>query len=110
MVGERMVAAAKVTTYLLDLGHPTGASKARFLIRFGFDPAQPEALIEALRRHPDDNDVIETQMTEHGVRNVVQCRVRTPDGRDPCIRTVWILDTGSSVHRCVTAYPASPSE
>jgi hypothetical protein len=36
---------------------------------------------------------------------MVRCRLRTPDGSDPCILTVWMVeDTG--MPRLMTAFPS----
>ncbi|MEW6638092.1 MAG: DUF6883 domain-containing protein [Actinomycetota bacterium] len=34
--------------------------------------------------------------------------MRSPDGRDPVIRTVWLVEKGRSHPRLVTAYPGGP--
>jgi hypothetical protein len=30
----------------------------------------------------------------HGVKYVVECSLETPDRRNPCLRSVWIIETG----------------
>ena len=98
--------ARKVTGYLLNEAHSDGAPKASFFRRFGFSTDRPQVLIEALTAHPQHNRVIATRTSKFGTTSVVQCSLKTPDGRDPCIRTVWMLDVGSTIQRLVTAYPA----
>ncbi len=39
------------------------------------------------------------------MKYTVRCRIRTPDGRDPRILTVWIVPPGEHEARLVTAYP-----
>ncbi len=42
-------------------------------------------------------------MDAYGEKRVYRCSIITPDGRDPCIRTVWQLRSGD--YWPVTAYP-----
>jgi filamentous hemagglutinin len=63
--------------YLLNITHADGAPKAFFF-----------------------NEVY----SRFGVKYIVDCHFRTPDGRNPCIRTLWIEEF-SGVARFVTAYP-----
>ncbi len=105
LTGARFVEPGKITAYLLDPEHPKGGPKARFFLRFGFELATPWLLEDALCAHPDINDIVDVSPTAFGTRSVIECHVATPDGRNPCIRSVWILDHGADRHRLVTAYP-----
>jgi hypothetical protein len=95
----------KVTGYLLSEDHRHGRSKAAFFRRFGFMPSRPEVLIAALRRHAVERDVAERHQTPYGVRYELRCSIASPDGRDPCIVSVWQMDE-AGLPRLVTAYPA----
>jgi len=111
--GDRFVPERKVTDYLLNASHPTGAAKARFFEHFGFTTAGPNTLIEAISDHPTFNRIVAVQENAFGTKRVVECSFTTPDGRNPCIRTVWMREIGTTVHRFVTAYPLQsnrPSE
>lgn len=99
---RRRVSGRKVAAYLLDLDHPDGGPKARFFRAFGFDEATLE---EALMRHPELHPVDATLLGRHGRKYVIRCSLPSPDGRDPCILSVWILRT-DGVPDLVTAYPA----
>lgn len=103
--GLRAIDSRKVRDYLLDNDHPTGASKARLFTGFGFSPDDPFVLEMALLRHPLDNDVDRVADSAFGRKSIVECAIRTPDRRDPCVVTVWIKESGSAAHRFVTAYP-----
>lgn len=92
--GDRFVPERKVTDYLLNPSHPTGAAKARFSAQFGFSAADPIALVEAISSHPNANRIVRIEESEFGTKSVVECSVTTPDGRNPCIRTVWMRDIG----------------
>lgn len=95
----------KVRDYLLDPGHPDNGGKAAFFQRFGFDRLTWTALWDALLEHPCVNPVAVIQPNPYGTRYVVRCSVASPDGRNPCITTVWIIDQGGSTPRLVTAFP-----
>ena len=99
------VSEAKITHYLLDPNHPFGGSKARFFLHCGFSPADWRTMAEALAEHPVLNPVESTTATRYGAKYVVRCSLATPDGRNPCVVTVWMKD-GDAPPRLVTAYPA----
>jgi filamentous hemagglutinin len=100
-----MVPETKVSDYLLDPNHPVGGAKAKFFKSFGFSRRDSSAMAEALANHPLRNAIDETIATEHGSKHVVRCSIATPDGRGPCIVTVWMKE-GDAPARLVTAYPA----
>jgi filamentous hemagglutinin len=104
-VPPRSVPPSKLTDYLLRPDHPVGGSKAAFFQAFGFSLDRPDIITAAFIAHPDRNPVADTEHSRWGVKYTVRCRVRTPDGRDPCILTVWIVPTGERGARLVTAYP-----
>ena len=102
----RSVPLAKITGYLLDLRHEAGGPKAVFFRNHGFTPDQTDTMMAALADHPDRNTVEDVASDVWGTRYVVRCSIATPDGRDPCIRTVWMVRQGETDARLVTAYPA----
>ena len=95
----------KARDYLLNLNHRDGGSKARFFIAKGFSLNLWRTFAEAVARHPIDNPIQATEATEFGLKVMVRYRLRTPDGSDPCILTVWMVeDTG--MPRLMTAFPS----
>jgi hypothetical protein len=42
----------------------------------------------------------------HGIKYIIEGVLEAPSGAAPRIRTVWILETGETDPRFVTAYPA----
>ena len=97
----------KITDYLLNPQHRYGASKARFFSSFGFSLEVWEILALALR---DQHEVRNVHDTIFGPRYEVDGWLKTPDGREPNVRTVWQLDHGSVAPRLITAYPLEPSD
>ncbi len=96
---------AKIVDYLLSDDHPKGGSKAGFFVRFGFNRTQWRLLEQALLAHGRDHGIVATYETQHGLLFVIHGTIETPDGRNPRIRTVWMIDHGYDPPRIVTAYP-----
>ena len=96
---------AKITSYLLDETHEEGGSKAAFFMSFGFDPAQPVVLADAILQYGQRHDFLSMQSSPHGEKYVIDGPLECPDGRAPIVRAVWIIDDGDSAPRFVTAYP-----
>lgn len=100
-----LVEEKKVVEYLLNLAHPDGAAKAKFFLARGFAAAGWHSMRDALVVQGCRNPV--TKVTTHpwGARYQVDCHCPTPDGVNPCIRTVWELATASACPRLLTAHP-----
>lgn len=95
---------AKITRYLLDLTSKRGASKAKYLMRFGFTPDEPRVLAAALVEHAMNNLPGVTSVSRKGNPVVVfEGPVTTPDGRAMPLRTVWEPRLGEM--HFVTAVP-----
>lgn len=94
----------KICDYLLNHQHAQGASKAGFFSARGFSPNQWQVFAQALSEQGRNNQVTRTTATEWGTRFQVDCHCPTPDGRNPCIRTVWEIGN-NGVPRLLTAHP-----
>ncbi len=95
----------KVTEYLLSPSHPDGKSKAVFFAQFGFSRRNWEILAKSLQNHAGTHPVVGSVESAYGTRHTVDGPIESPDGRNPVIRTVWIIEKGSTVPRLVTAHP-----
>ncbi len=102
----RIVPPAKITQYLMNPDHEEGGPKQAFFIRFGFSADQVEVMTASLTAHPDLHPIETTSDDRWGTTLTIRCSVPTPDGRDPCIRTVWMVRKGETDARFVTAYSA----
>ena len=60
-----------------------------------------DALHEIARAYPLTGSTV----SPWGVRYTVDGSLRSPDGRNPQIRTVWIVEADMSGPRLITAYP-----
>jgi hypothetical protein len=99
------VPSSKLTDYLLSATHPDASAKYAFFLRFEFDAAAPEVLRQALLQHAIENPVVRSDETAFGTRLLVEGPLPSPDGRNPQVRSVWFVDTGTSTPRLVTANP-----
>lgn len=95
----------KITEYLLNPAHPQGASKARFFLARGFSLAAWATFGDALTTQGANNLVTKVTQTTYGVRYQVDCHCPTPDGTNPCIRTVWEIPLDARCPRLLTAHP-----
>ena len=95
----------KLTSYLLSFTHPVGRSKARFFGELGFAESNVEELEEALLSIAQSGEVVETLSSEYGRKYVVDGTIRGSAGIDAHLRTIWIIESGESRPRFVTAYP-----
>jgi hypothetical protein len=99
------VEVAKARDYLLAIDHREGGGKAGFFVGFGFFQEQWENLADALLGHGAGNDVARVIETPYGTKFVIEGILETPDGRNPRVRSVWLIDIGTDKPRLVTAYP-----
>ena len=93
----------KLTEYLLSSTNEEG--KAGFFTRFGFSVAKWEMLAEAMRHHAENHEVTQVIQNMHGTKFLIEGVLTTPDGRNPRVRSVWLVETGKQVARLITAYP-----
>ena len=102
---QAIVDREKITHYLLSASHPDGAPKAAFFLSFGFHPQNWETLADAFRKHCNVNPVSKRVDSQYGGRYSVDGKLETPDGRNPLMRSIWIIEADSKTPRLVTAYP-----
>lgn len=103
---QAQVTREKVVDYLLCAEHPDGGSKARFFQHFGFSLDNWSVLAETLRQHGSENKIVDAVESPFGCRYIVEGKIMSPDGRNPRVRTVWIVEKGESAPRLITAHPA----
>lgn len=70
-----------------------------------FEQDGPTVALSDLRSYAASHEVARVVETAYGSRYHVDGTIETPDGRNPVIRTVWHVDTGSVHHRFITAHP-----
>lgn len=62
LLGERTISDTKVSSYLLNLGHPEGGGKAKFFVDHGFATEAPHVLTSALDDHAVLNEISEVDL------------------------------------------------
>ena len=95
----------KIVSYLLNLEHRDGGPKANFFFRFGFSLDDIEQFRTSLLNHAINRQVDTISEDEFGVTYTLTCEFETPDSRNPCIKSVWIINKGEERPRLVTAFP-----
>ncbi|MGQ0671309.1 MAG: DUF6883 domain-containing protein [Hyphomicrobium sp.] len=95
---------SKISEYLLCEAHEDGRGKAQFLMQFGFSVLEPEVLRQALLNLARNADAALGPPSPHSAKYIVEGRLRAPDGREPVVRTVWMIDTGKTRPRLITAF------
>ena len=99
-----VVEEAKVRGYLLNSRHPQNGGKAAYFRAIGFVAEHWIVMRDALIGHAVFNQIAGTSRSRHGTKHLVRCSIVTPDRRNPCITTVWIIDSNRPP-RLVTSYP-----
>lgn len=92
----------KITGYLLSEDLSEG--KVAFFAAFGFTSARWDLLHDALLAHAAAHEVVRVVSSPFGAKYLVEGPLQTPDGRDPRVRSVWIIEAGTNIPRLVTAY------
>src|SRR5262249_24611546 len=100
-----IIAADKLTGYLLNMSHKRGSAKARLLLGLGYRSDAPHVLESDLRAQHLSLDVTRTQENAYGVVYEIVGPIRTPNGRRVQFCSVWQVDTGTDVPRFITMYP-----
>lgn len=100
---------AKISEYLLNPDHPSNGGKADYFLRFGFSAGRTGTMAAALLQHARDGELDEVGQTPFGTEYAIEGPLRTPDGRNPLVRTVWLWRTGEPGPHLVTAYPSERS-
>jgi hypothetical protein len=95
----------KITAYLLNPEHPDNGGKAAFFVALGFGSEGWETLADALRKLTLTALVSRKMETGHGIKYIVDGEIEGPLGKTASVRTIWIVDAGTSFPRLVTAYP-----
>ncbi len=100
-----MVPEAKLAGYLLNPLHPKGRSKAAFQLRHGFSSDRTDELRRALSTVAARTEMEEIE-SAYGVKYSGVGPLRTPNGTEVALRTVWVLLDRLPPPLFVTAYPA----
>ena len=100
-----IIAADKLTGYLLNVSHKRGGPKAKLLLSVGYRADDSQALESDLRVQHLPLHVSRTHQNAYGVVYEIEGAIKTPNGRSVRFCSVWQVDTGTDVPRFMTMYP-----
>ena len=103
--GSAIVTTDKLRAYLLSDAHPVGQYKALFFKNLGYDEADADILRQDLLNIAAEQEISDSQQSVYGTKYIVDGPVRAPSGNAVSIRTVWLVESGTSEPRLVTDYP-----
>jgi hypothetical protein len=100
-----IIAPEKLRDYVLNLSHPDGESKARFLRATGYEQEKWQKLEKDLRAQHLPVEAVPGKKSMYGTKYEIFAQLVGPNGKKRWIRSVWIIRTGESVARFVTLIP-----
>ena len=100
-----VIAPEKLRDYLLNVDHRRGGPKARLLGSFGYRRDDWTRLERDLREQHLGREVARVVPGEYGIRYDIVAPIKTPDGRQLVVRTIWQIDTGRASPRLITMIP-----
>ncbi len=95
----------KLTEYLLNTSHPDGMSKAFFFNQLGYSINNWLDFSDNLMQMCYLYDISKIEQTIFGTKYIVEGWIKSPDNRNPLIRTVWFVSNNENTAKLVTAYP-----
>lgn len=101
-----VVEEAKVRDDLLSAANPRSRGKPAFFHSLGFGFENYELLRDALLRISQSDDASQGEPSPFGQKFEIRATLTGPSGKAARINTVWIIESGSSTPRFVTAYPS----
>ncbi len=93
---------SKLTDYLLNIHHPDGSTKAKFLIDRKFDK---DSLRKTLIKQVKEEEVKTMKESTFGKKYIIESEVHSPDNTKFILRSVWIVYLNENFIKLVTAYP-----
>ena len=96
----------KLRDYLLNAEHPDNGGKAAFFAGWGFSGDDLSPLVFAIQEMVQGNPVAKAVQSNWGMKYVVDGTLASPKGVTPSVRTIWIVEPGTTAPRLVSAYPA----
>jgi hypothetical protein len=103
---QAYIPSQKLSAYLLSETHAVGKAKATFFRALGFTETNIPLLEHGLLALAHSAPVHDVVSSPHGIKYIIEGVLEAPNGASPRLCTVWILETGETNPRFVTAYPA----
>ncbi len=102
---KAVIAEDKLRTYLLNVTHRRGGSKARLLVSMGYAPDDWQRLETDIREGHLTADVDQLAESDYGTRFEIVAPLIGPTGRSVNFRSIWQIDLGTDYPRLITMYP-----
>ena len=96
---------AKVRDYLLSSAHPVGRFKARVFLALGYTAEDWQVLQADLLALARTGEARPGQASVYGQKYEVSGILQGPNGRQATFTTAWIVASGESSPRFITAFP-----
>ncbi len=100
---EAFIPAEKLTGYLL-VERPWD-DKSKFLAQAGFDQANPDRLLVALRELAEEYEALPDGVNQYGEFLRVEGEIQGPNGRRLAVTTIWLRQQLDGLVRFVTLKP-----
>lgn len=100
-----IIAADKLTGYLLNISHKRGGPKARLLLSLGYRSDRPDVLESDLRTQHLVLESAANHRNDFGDVYEIVAPMRTPSGRVVRFCSVWQIDAGTDAPRFITMFP-----
>lgn len=100
-----IIAAEKLTRYLLNTSHKRGAAKARLLLSLGYRTDAPDVLESDIRLQLLPLEPTRTSKNRFGAAFEIEGPLTTPCGETVRFCSIWQIDTGTDIPRFITMYP-----
>lgn len=101
---QAIILPEKITEYLLSPTHPIGRLKAQWFSRLGYNLDSAQILEEELR-NMTKLDAELAEESKYGQKYRIVGPITGPTGEIGVVVSIWIVRTGDTIPRFVTAYP-----
>lgn len=96
---------SKLTDYLLSENHPLGKFKAKLFAGIGFNRSNTKLLEKTLRNIVISSEIADEIFSEYGTKYVIYGKIKSPNGKQVKLCTIWIIEKEQVRPRFITAYP-----
>ena len=104
-VRKAVVEPSKVRDYLLSPSHPVGRFKAVVFLALGYTQDNWGKLKDDLLAIAQTGDAVPAEPSTYGQKYEVSGKLTGPNGQVRYFKTLWLVESGKSVPRFLTAYP-----
>ena len=103
LAADALIARDKIVSYLLEW-RPEN-DKSQFLALAGYTVAQPDRLVNDIRKQLLPLDAQADETTEYGEKYRISGTLVGPNGRALRVETIWMVEASGGVTKFITLYP-----